>query len=576
MLLVINPEFSASQGTDSEPAELESLIPGMNPESSTPEDMNPGSYMSPRKTDPEPAGLESLIPEDMNPELETSAISEPGESESAPKVSEPEISETTPKQLTTGSEPAGFESLIPEGMNPESETSAHETTPEPGKSESAPEVSEPEISETTPEQLTVPTHEASLTVSETRLIRNPVPDVLIPSDPEDGTAYAIIVEKETQQLFLYSNNGTPEELYRMNCSTGKVVGAKEHSGDLKTPEGVYFFTKKYKDRELAPIYGIRAFDTDYPNLMDRMAGRTGNDIWLHGTNKPLKGRDSSGCVALENSDLDEITKYISLKKTPMIIVRKLSYETADKRNIRETILSMLSEWRGALENESYHKYLKFYAPEYLPDISWWPEWNNIRKTIHISPQPFSVELKNILIARHDEVYVVLSEQIIKFSDRVLPAGTRKFYFSGNPLRIIAEEYLEPGKKGKKADPFVTAYRHLKPKDDKDDIADMVDDWLKAWSSKSIKRYKTYYASDFRSQGMNLREWLRHKKRLNKKYRKIRVTRDDLSVKESKQRRIVSFVQTYRSDNFKAVGKKQLVLKRENGKWKIYRETWEKI
>ncbi|QTA91812.1 L,D-transpeptidase catalytic domain-containing protein [Desulfonema magnum] len=406
-----------------------------------------------------------------------------------------------------------------------------------------------------------------------------IPDMLIPLDSGNGAEYAIVVEKETQQLFLYANDGTVKEVLRMNCSTGKVTGAKAVAGDLKTPEGIYFFIKEHKDKDLGPIYGTRAFPTDYPNLLDHIAGRTGSEIWLHGTNKPLKVRDSSGCVTLENSDIDTIAKYITLNRTPIIIVKKLSYGPFDvKLEAKTSVLNIFSEWKDALENGTYHDYLKFYDPEYLPDISWWSEWNKIRKTIHTAPEPFSVELENILIIKYNGTYVVLADQVINFSGREIQAGIRKFYLTEDHFRIIGEEYqgMSQARRDKQDNPFMMACRNLGTKEDKHEIANMLDDWLKAWSSKDIQEYGNHYASDFQSQGMNLKAWLRHKGRLNKKYKYIRVSKEKLVVKKSKQRRVVSFVQKYESNAFKAVGIKQLILKREDGQWKIYRETWKKI
>jgi len=167
------------------------------------------------------------------------------------------------------------------------------------------------------------------------LAEEQIPDVLIPFDSEGGTEYAIVVEKETQQLFLYAHDGTLREVFRTACSTGKKFGPKTREGDLKTPEGIYFFIKIHEDKELGPIYGIRAFPTDYPNILDRIAGRTGNAIWLHGTNKPLKAMDSSGCVALENDDIERVTRYITLNRTPIIVAEKLSYSPPAPRDKRE-------------------------------------------------------------------------------------------------------------------------------------------------------------------------------------------------------------------------------------------------
>jgi murein L,D-transpeptidase YafK len=438
----------------------------------------------------------------------------------------------------------------------------------------SPEITEPASPESGSQQLS---ESDSQQLSETA--SRQIPDVLLPFDTEDSTDYIVVVEKDTQQLFLYANDGTLRQVYQMNCSTGKVRGAKEVSGDLKTPEGVYFFVKEFEDKELAPIYGTRAFPMDYPNLLDRIAGLTGDSIWLHGTNKPLKERDSSGCVALENANLDDIAKYITLNRTPIIIVKKLSYQDTPeaKAEIKTSVLRVLSEWKDAVEKGTYHNYLSFYDPEYLPNISWWPEWIKIRRKIQALPDSFSVNLKKILIVRYNEIYVVLCDQVISFAGRDIPAGTRKFYLTKALLKIIGEEYLGLPSSLEGDEPLIIASRNLKHKDDaEDDIAAMVDNWLKAWSSKDITAYGSFYARDFRSGSMDLDAWLKHKERLNQKYSYIRVSKENMVIQNTKERCIVSFVQTYESDAYKAVGTKQLILKRENGQWKIYRETWKKM
>jgi len=218
----------------------------------------------------------------------------------------------------------------------------------------------------------------------------------------------------------------------------------------------------------------------------------------------------------------------------------------------------------------------------VPDISWWSEWNKARKL----SQPLSVELKRALIVGHKDVYVVLFKQFIKLSGGEVPAGTRKIFLTrrDGQFRIIGEEYQGTPKKrkivAKGETPFIAAYRNLKIReeyeDDEQEIAEMIDNWLKAWSSKDIDQYGSYYASNFRSQGMDLKSWLTYKKQLNRKYDYIRVSKKKLRVKKGSEKRIVSFVQTYESNAFRALGMKQLILKRENGQWKIYRETWRKM
>jgi len=424
---------------------------------------------------------------------------------------------------------------------------------------------------------TVASHQSSLAS------RTKVPDVLISFDNDGSTKYAVVVEKGTQQLFVYSYDDFFKEIYRFKCSTGEVAGGKSRSGDKKTPEGVYFFTNEYKKRDLSSIYGAIAFPIDYPNFLDRIEGRKGFSIWLHGTDKSIKPRDSNGCIVLANNDIDRLAKYIDLNRTPIIIVDRLSFVSADYNNgIKDSILKLISQWKDALENGTYHEYLNSYSHEYVPDISWWSDWAVIKKSFQASELELSVELKKNSIFRHNGIYMILFDQIVSSPDINLLVGRKKLYISNmeGQFRIVGEEYQVVSKRdnsSKQKHPLVTASCNLKSAlAGKNEIEDLIDGWLKAWSAKDIRCYGKYYANNFRSQGMNLRSWLKYKKRLNRKYNFINVSKDKLVIKKGKKRAEASFVQTYESSLFKAVGIKQLTLIREKGLWKIYRETWKKL
>ncbi|PQP34389.1 hypothetical protein C6A37_08050, partial [Desulfobacteraceae bacterium SEEP-SAG9] len=77
-------------------------------------------------------------------------------------------------------------------------------------------------------------------------------------------------------------------------------------------------------------------------------------------------------------------------------------------------------------------------------------------------------------------------------------------------------------------------------------------------------------------GADLKTWLKYKDHLNRKYDFIQVSKKNLVIKRNKNRSTVYFVQTYASNQYKAVGMKRLVLKREGTQWKIYRESWKKM
>jgi len=140
---------------------------------------------------------------------------------------------------------------------------------------------------------------------------------------------AIIVEKKSQTLFLYTYKaGDLFVQLKVPISTGEEYGIKLKAGDKKTPEGVYFLKDEYEDKYLTPIYGKKAFPTDYPNLIDKRVGKNGSAIWIHGTNKKLKPMDSNGCIALENSNILKLSDYVKLDSTPVIMVEEI--QTIDR------------------------------------------------------------------------------------------------------------------------------------------------------------------------------------------------------------------------------------------------------
>ena len=114
--------------------------------------------------------------------------------------------------------------------------------------------------------------------------------------------------KKAPKPFFYINQLMEIFIKNFNSPVppAKQPGQKLLMEIKKTPEGIYFLENEYDDRYLAPIYGKKAFTTDYPNYLDKKAGKNGSAIWIHGTNKQLKPRDSNGCVAMNNKDILEL------------------------------------------------------------------------------------------------------------------------------------------------------------------------------------------------------------------------------------------------------------------------------
>ncbi len=107
----------------------------------------------------------------------------------------------------------------------------------------------------------------------------------------------------------------------------------------------------------------------------------------------------------------------------------------------------------------------------------------------------------------------------------------------------------------------------------DDLVGTVRAWAKAWSSKNIKAYLSYYAQGFRpSQGMSHREWAAVRRDRLKRPRFIRVKTRRFRVRMlGAEYASVIFLQSYESDRFADTIRKHLMFVREAGEWKILHE-----
>ena len=70
-------------------------------------------------------------------------------------------------------------------------------------------------------------------------------------------------------------------------------------------------------------------------------------------------------------------------------------------------------------------------------------------------------IKKVLILRHKDIYVVLFDQVVRFSDKKIYAGTRKLFLTHkrNGYKIIGDDY-QALPKVRKDNPLVAAVREL--------------------------------------------------------------------------------------------------------------------
>ncbi len=272
------------------------------------------------------------------------------------------------------------------------------------------------------------------------------------------TRHAVVVEKNSHTLFVYKNeNGLPKLVTTHAAATGKFPGNKTNEGDRKTPEGVYFISDFF-DRpqldsrygEYSKIYGIGAFDLSYPNLMDRRAGKTGSNIWLHATDdnsRIEKGLDSRGCVVLSDENLKGVSQYLDLGNTPIIITQDLHFLSRKSflKN-RSIIKDLITGWVSAWESKDLSSYLSFYDQKRFrdPKKGSYSSFRAYKRRVFKNSDNPEIKMENLSILADDDYIVVQMTQNYK-SNLVDDTGKKILYLKRNAAydwKIVAEQFTK--------------------------------------------------------------------------------------------------------------------------------------
>jgi murein L,D-transpeptidase YafK len=228
--------------------------------------------------------------------------------------------------------------------------------------------------------------------------------------------HIIIVEKASQSLFIYSNYKA-EPVEKFTITTGKVPGKKFEEGDMKTPEGIYFFKRVITGTELPKIddYGEKAFTLNYPNSIDEGESRTGSGIWLHGAydiNKTENPNNSRGCVVMNNEDLMKVSRYIFLDQTPIVIYDKIEYDSvAEIKERRDRFIRDLTDWKKNWENKNITGYIDYYEKDFQYSGMGLSAFKSYKKNLNKLYKFIKIILSKINIYSFDNYFVVIFNQL---------------------------------------------------------------------------------------------------------------------------------------------------------------------
>ena len=184
--------------------------------------------------------------------------------------------------------------------------------------------------------------------------------------------HVLIVDAKRSRLYVYQH--VADGLRFMSdyyISQGKLGVNKLREGDQKTPVGVYYITSRLAGARLPDFYGVGALPINYPNDWDRVNGRSGSGIWLHGTPPDSFSRpplSSDGCVVLTNQDLNKLLGSIEIGKTPVVISENVEFVSKeDWEQQRGVARRLLEGWRTDAESGNAQRVGANYSPKFKAD-----------------------------------------------------------------------------------------------------------------------------------------------------------------------------------------------------------------
>jgi murein L,D-transpeptidase YafK len=181
--------------------------------------------------------------------------------------------------------------------------------------------------------------------------------------------YALIVDAKRSRLYVYQNQGGQLKFVTdYYISQGKLGVNKLKEGDQKTPVGVYYITGRLAGARLPDFYGTGALPISYPNEWDKLNGRSGSGIWLHGTPSDSYSRpplSSDGCVVLTNPDLNKLYASVEIGKTPVIISDHVEFIDKAKWDAdRNAANKMVEGWRRDVESMNSARLMANYSQQF--------------------------------------------------------------------------------------------------------------------------------------------------------------------------------------------------------------------
>lgn len=256
--------------------------------------------------------------------------------------------------------------------------------------------------------------------------------------------FVLVAQKEQAEIALYEKNGNDYKLIlRNSVIVGENQGDKYTEGDKKTPEGAYELLEKKVGVD--SFYGPFALVTSYPNVFDQSLDKKGSGIWIHGM--PFNAdreKFTKGCIALNNSDLENLEKSIDLSKTVLLTLDN-NFRKATKEDM-VTILSTIYKWKDAWKYSNIEEYLSYYSKDFKrADKSGFDLFSEQKRSIFSKNEQKTIKFSNIDVSPYPNSLGKNMYKVLMDEEYLSPAvrfnGKKELFLEivNNQVKILSED-----------------------------------------------------------------------------------------------------------------------------------------
>jgi len=265
----------------------------------------------------------------------------------------------------------------------------------------------------------------------------------------DSVGTVFVAEISTSTLHRFDNrDGQPAHVSQTHMSIGQNGADKQKSGDRRTPLGIYFVTEQLDTTRMHEKYGVTAFVLDYPNVLDKQSGKTGDGIWIHGVDArggKRPPRDTDGCIALPNDELVEMVDLFRSNTTPVLVGRELKWsDPVAVKALRLELEAAVSAWATSLERRDMQAHLSLYSEDFRHWTLNKPEWSVLLQETLGRRRITDVTVSELLLLAdpNDEGLYLGRFGLTIIEDSQTFESTKRLYWrrsASGMLQIVAED-----------------------------------------------------------------------------------------------------------------------------------------